>query len=254
MKMLKLFTLSFLTACFFINMHASGQKKHKIGLMVMATGKYIQFVEPLIQSADTYFCKNHEVYYFIFTDGIVPEHPRIIRIEQKKLGWPYDTMMRFATYYKSRELLSGMDYLFATDADMEFVGEIGDEILGPLVGTRHPGYVGNKGTPETNPYSTAYVKPQDIQYYFCGGFYGGKTEEVLKLLRTTSENIETDLAKGYIAIWHDESHINRYFVNNRPTIVLSPSYCYDGSYVSRWEKPYPPKLVALRKNHAQMRN
>ncbi len=38
-----------------------------------------------------------------------------------------------------------MDYLFATDADMRFVGPVGDEILAKLVATQHPGFVGKRG-------------------------------------------------------------------------------------------------------------
>lgn len=227
---------------------------HKIGLMIMATGKYIQFVEPLIQSADKYFCTQHEVHYFVFTDGVIPENPRITRIEQQKLGWPYDTMMRFATYYKSKDLLKNMDYLFGIDADMEFVDTVGDEILAPLVGTQHPGYAGTKGTPETNPLSTAYVKTEEMKYYFCGGFYGGQTQHVFTLLQITSGNIETDLKRNYIAVWHDESHINRYFASHPPSLVLSPSYCYHPDYVKRWDKPYPPKLAVIHKNHAAVRS
>jgi histo-blood group ABO system transferase len=229
------------------------QKRYNIGLMVMATGKYVQFVEPLITSADKYFCTNHNVYYFIFTDGQPPAYPRLVRIEQKRLGWPHDTMMRFSVYYNSRELLSKMDYLFATDADMLFVDEVGDEILSPRVGTLHPGWFGTCGTPERNRQSTACITIDESNRYFCGGFYGGQTAEVLKLLETTSKNIMTDLKKNLIAVWHDESHINRYFVDNPPTKVLSPSYCYVGIYRNRWDQPYPAKLVALDKNHAELR-
>ncbi len=45
----------------------------KIGLLVIATGKYISFVPSLIASADKHFCKDHKVTYFIFTDGELQE-------------------------------------------------------------------------------------------------------------------------------------------------------------------------------------
>jgi hypothetical protein len=34
------------------------------------------------------------------------------------------------------------------------------------------------------------------------------------------ENIQDDLARGVIAVWHDESHLNRYFYDNPPALVL----------------------------------
>ena len=221
----------------------------KIGLLIVATGKYINYVKPLIASAHKYFCTNHKVTYFVFTDGQVPEDDTIVRIEQKRLGWPYDTMMRIAIYHKNRELLKDMDYLFATDADMLFVDTVGDEILSDRVATQHPGFIGKRGTYESRKESTAYIGHHEGRYYFAGGFNGGSSKEFLKMVAILSENIEKDLSKNIIAIWHDESHINRYFIDNPPTCILSPSYCYP----ENWNLPYHKRLLALDKNHKSMR-
>ena len=103
----------------------------KIGLLIVATGNYDQFLDPLIHSARRYFLKNHDITYFIFTDAsTIPEGDDVVPIFQKRLGWPFDTMMRNEIYYKNKELLVEQDYLFALDADMLFVDFIGDEILG----------------------------------------------------------------------------------------------------------------------------
>lgn len=222
---------------------------YKVGLCVVATGQYIQFVKPLLDSADKYFCTNHEVTYFIFTDGQPPESPKIVRVEQQRLGWPYDTMMRCAMYEEHKELLQEMDYIFAIDADMLFVNTMGDEILSDRVATQHPGFVGRRGSYETRPQSRAYVAPHEGVCYFAGGVHGGSMVEFLKLVQSMHENIQADLARGIIAVWHDESHLNRYFINNPPTCILSPSYCYP----ERWNLPYIKRLLALDKNHAQMR-
>lgn len=241
-------TLFCLTAWAFSH-ETSPKTSFKVGLMVVATGKYIQFVEPLVTSAHKHFLPGHQVTYFIFTDGQVPQDDSIISINQKRLGWPFDTMMRFAMYAGQKNLLQDMDYLFACDADMLFVDTLGDEILGDLVGTQHPGYVGRRGTYETRPISTAYISPQEGSIYFAGGFYGGKAASVLTMAETITQNIQTDLDKNVIAVWHDESHLNRYFINHKPTVILNPSYCYPES----WKLPYPKKLLALDKNHAAMR-
>ncbi len=232
------------------------EKKYNVGLLIVATGKYIQFVEPLIKSADTHFCKNQKVTYFVFTDGNLPHRNDIVIIEQKRLGWPYDTMMRLSIYDQHKDILQKMDYLFATDADMLFVGEVGDEILSDRVATQHPGYVGKRGTYETRKESTAYVASREGKYYFAGGFNGGTAKEFLKLAEVTTKNIKIDLEKNIIAVWHDESHINRYFIDNSPTCILNPSYCYPGNdtmYKRMWKETYPRKLVALDKNHKEIR-
>jgi histo-blood group ABO system transferase len=135
-----------------------------VGLLVVATGKYIQFVKPLIESAKKYFCVNANVTYFIFTEGEVPQEKNIIKIEQNRLGWPYDTLMRCAMYDKVASLFDQMDYLFACDADMRFVDFVGDEILADRVATIHPGFVNKRGTYETRCESCARVKSNEGDY------------------------------------------------------------------------------------------
>jgi len=44
--------------------------------------------------------------------------------------------------------------------------------------------------------------------------------------------------------------MNRYFHEKTPTVQLSPSYCYPES----WSLPFDKKLLALNKNHNQIRN
>jgi len=225
-------------------------KNFKVGLLIVATGKYIQFVKPLIKSAQKYFCQNHDVTYFVFTDEKTPNIENIIRIEQKRLGWPYDTMMRHEMYFIAKQQLEKMDYLFACDADMRFVDVVGDEILSDRVGTQHPGFIVDKtGTYENRKISKAYVACSKGKVYFCGGFHGGSTQEFLKLSKTIATNVRLDLEKNIIAVWHDESHLNRYFIDNQPTIILSPSYCYP----ENWKLPYHKRLLALDKNHEQLR-
>jgi len=220
-----------------------------IGLLVMATGKYISFVEPLINSAESYFCKDHNVTYFIFTDGQVPIRENVVSVFQSRLGWPYDTMMRYHSYFGASELLAQQDYLFACDADMRFCDVVGDEILGERVATQHPAFVGNRGTYETNPASTACIYGHEGTAYYAGGFYGGTSAEMLQIFRICMQNVDMDLSRGHIAVWHDESHWNRYCIDHKPTVVLTPSYCYPES----WGLPYHKRLLALDKNHGEFR-
>lgn len=244
--------------CVFWSLGAQ-QPVKKIGLLMMATGKYIRFIEPLVRSADKFFCNNHDVTYFVFTDGEVPIHPKIVKVFQKRLGWPLDTLMRFPVYYESREKLASMDYLFAIDADMLFVGQMGDEILSDLVGTLSPGYIGTRGTPETNPISTACIKQNENDYYFAGGIVGGSGVEFLKMAGIITKNISIDSEKNYIAIWHDESHLNRYFVDHKPTKILGALYCYPECWRERhpnyWARDYAQvKLLNINKDLKWMRS
>lgn len=236
--------------------HAHDQAPKRIGLLIVATGKYISFVPPLIDSARKYFCPDHHVTYFVFTDGQLPPADDTVVLEHQKMGWPYDTMMRCFAYDYYADYFADMDYLFACDADMLFVDYMRDEILGDRVGTIHPGFFGKHGTYETRPECTAYVAPGEGSYYFAGGFHGGTREEFLKLARTMKQNIEQDAQCNIIAVWHDESHLNRYFIDNVPTIVLTPAYCYPGHLgkARAWGIAFlTPKLLALEKDHAAFR-
>ena len=222
----------------------------KVGLLIVATGKYDQFVEPLIQSARKHFCADQEVTYFVFANGNIPQADDIVHVYQNKLGWPYDTMMRNAIYNQHKELFTAQDYLFALDADMLFVDTVGSEILGERVATLHPGYVGTLGTYETDPLSLACVGDDEGEGYFAGGFFGGSREEFLKIISITTLRILDDLSRDIIAIWHDESHWNRYCIDHPPTVVLSPSYCSPDAL----EVEYPKKLIALDKDHDEVRS
>jgi hypothetical protein len=44
--------------------------------------------------------------------------------------------------------------------------------------------------------------------------------------------------------------MNRYFIDNKPTKILNPSYCYGESM----NIPFERKLIALDKNHSEIRS
>lgn len=258
---MKILVLLSLNLVLFFNAFANNSK-YKVGLLVMATGRYINFVPPLIDSAEKYFCKNHNVTYFVFTDNPDFKYLSTVNIFQNKLGWPNDTMLRYQAYYNNKDKFKEMDYLFATDADMLFVDTVGDEILSDRVATMHPGFLSWKKHKqdlpyETNKISTAYIDPKDGEYYFAGGFYGGTRTEMVKLLETNVKNVYNDFKNNHVAVWHDESHNNRYFIDNKPTKVLTSSYCYpEDAQKPELQSSYqeilhlPKKLIALSRKPA----
>lgn len=225
----------------------------KIGLLIIATNKYTQFLHSLIESADNFFFKESDVdvTYFIFTNKEIQinssRNIEFINVEHKE--WPWMTLGRYQIFSESSDILSKMDYLYYCDADMKFEGEVGNEIISDRVATQHPGYYGKRGTPEERYESLAYVSKNEDMQYFAGGFNGGSSKEFLKMSKIISENINIDYSNGIIAIWHDESHMNRYFIDNKPTKILTPSYCYGESM----NIPFERKLIALDKNHEEIR-
>ena len=236
--------------------------KKKIGLLLIATGKYDVFIQQLLESADKYFLnnKNYEVTYFIFTDSdkkySTSRKYKTIKIDHK--SFPYASMDRFKHFTNNADKLKDMDYIFYTDVDSKFVDNVSEEILGNLVGVRHCGFYNGGGTFENNTKSVFYIDPKKYKYYFGGGFSGGKTENYLELSKWCYEMIEKDLANNIIPRFHDETSINRYFLDHEPSTILSPSYHYPESnlshYFEKWRPhKFEPKILLLDKNHKEIR-
>lgn len=227
----------------------------KIALCVIATGKYGRFLGSLLPSVGVFFCPQHEVEVVLFTDG---EVGRICRLpvhvhRTAHEAWPGPALHRHDILLQAESRLVNYDYVFYSDADMLFAGAMADEILGAgLTATLHPGFAGRpRGTftYETRPASAAYIRPDEGTYYFCSGFQGGRAAAFLQAARHMADAAASDSRCGITAIWHDESHWNRYLIDHPPETILSPLYCSPQSW-----NVSDRKLIALDKNHAEMRS
>ena len=200
----------------------------RVGFFLIGTGKYLELVNQLIESMEEHFCTKKQAYvhYFVFTD-VASWSPTLedtfyrnyTIIHQDKLAWPMSTLLRFEIIINQTNnlRLDTFDYLYWIDSDMRMVDTICDDLFGDLVGTVHPHYISsNKRYPyeSSNKKSTAYLD-QSNRYehpYYVGALYGGNYYEMMALLRTCSKNIQYDYnnLNGFVAIVHDESHLNRY--------------------------------------------
>jgi histo-blood group ABO system transferase len=238
-----------------------------ICILNIATNKYIQFINPLLESIDSNFLCGHNVDALIFTNHeleVESDRIKISKIEHEP--WPAPTLKRYHYFLQEKEHILKYDYCFYLDVDMLIVDKVCDEILGDLVATQHPGmwsFESDRFTYERRPQSTAFVPYGCGTKYYAGGFNGGRTSNFLNMSETIVSNINKDFDNNIVAEWHDESHMNRYLIDNPPTLELSPSYCFpegadfDGKptkfYPYGWKVPFEPKIVALQKNHSEMR-
>tara|TARA_R100000808_G_scaffold12465_1_gene31015 strand:+ start:1359 stop:2054 length:696 start_codon:yes stop_codon:yes gene_type:complete len=230
---------------------------NKVGLLIIASNKYIRFAQDLISSADEHFLQDQDVTYFLFTDreDEIQSERKVVKLKVEHKEWPWMTLGRYRIFTTYQEELSKMDYLYYSDADMLFKDKVGDEILSTLVGTAHPGCYLYKprGDPETRPESLACIHENEdfpYSYYMAGGFNGGTASEYLKMARVLADNIDTDFKNDIIALWHDESHMNRYFIDNPPTLALDPGYCFGEGH----PLPFKCRLLALNKDHHEIRS
>ena len=229
----------------------------RIGLLLVATGKYDIFLQPLIDSVDKFFFRNDPITIYLFTDKVEIKLIHSVRINiviipTEHKPFPYATLYRYK-YFSGASNLIDTDYVFYSDVDMRFVAEVGREILGDIVCVQHPGfYKGGWGSEGCSPDSLAYLDPIYRKEYKAGGFQGGETKTYIRACGILCERINDDESRGVMAEWHDETHWNWYLkimCNDNQVIVLSPSYCYPES----WSIPFKKKLLALDKNHVEIR-
>jgi len=227
----------------------------KIGFLIIATNKYIQFVTPLVDSINKYFLPDYDKTIFCFTDKMNFDlQSNVIKIQQEHMKWPLPTLKRYEIFYKNKEHYKDIDILYYLDADMLINSTIGEEIIpndNELLAVIHPGYFRDKiQTYERNPQSTAYVDYNHYVYH-CGGVQGGYKNKYLEVCKILMDNINEDFNKGIIAIWHDESHWNHYLINNPNSYKeLDSSYCYPES----WNLSLDKRIIALDKDHDKIRN
>lgn len=234
------------------------EMKTRVGILYVCTGKYAIFWKRFYKSCERYFMNDKDVErrYYIFTDSKSvyksKRNSRIVIVPQENLGWPNNTLKRFHMFTGIKDrLMAETDYLFFFNANMEFCSNIGTEVLPPddgnrLIGSIHPGFYDLEKaefTYERRKESTAYIPLEDGEHYYSGALSGGATKEYLKLCEILRERTDIDEANGIVALWHDESQINRYFLENPPSKELSPAYVYPEG----WSLPYSPCVIMLDK-------
>ncbi|XP_045878857.1 histo-blood group ABO system transferase 2-like isoform X2 [Meles meles] len=238
-----------------------------IGLTVFAVKKYVVFLELFLQTAERHFMVGHRVTYYVFTDrpADVPSVPlaegrQLVVLEVRNYArWQEVSMhrMEMISNFSQQRFLREVDYLVCVDVDMKFSDHVGMEILSPLFGTLHPSFfraARESFTYERRPQSQAYIPSDEGDFYYAGGFFGGSVAEVLRLTSACHQAMVVDRANGIEAVWHDESHLNRYLLYHKPTKVLSPEYLWDEQMLQR--PPFLKRLrfVAVPKNHAAIRH
>ncbi|XP_072840722.1 putative glycosyltransferase 6 domain-containing protein 1 isoform X1 [Pogona vitticeps] len=217
------------------------QRRITVGLTVFAIGKYLdKYLKNFLLSAETYFMAGHNVIFYIMVDDLS-------KLPQFKLG-PLRTLKTFQVKRESRwqdismmrmkviaDLIEShirheVDFLFCMDVDQLFHSEYGVETLDESVAQLHAWFYKadrDSFTYERNPDSAAYIPYGEGDYYYHGAVFGGTPLHLLNLTRQCYETIKEDKERGLEAVWHDESHLNKYFLLHKPTKILSPEYCWD---------------------------
>ncbi|MBN3301309.1 GGTA1 galactosyltransferase, partial [Amia calva] len=209
-----------------------------VALTVFAVGKYLDaYLKDFLTSAEKHFMPGLRVVYYIFTDSpervpeiqLGPQRSIVIMKVEKHKRWQDISMMRMLTITNVIEshIRHQARYVFCLDVDQMFVSRWGSEALGDSVAQLHAFYYNKPAdilTYDRNPKSMAYMERGDTYYH--AAIFGGTWENVQRLAESCYLGIMTDKRNEVEALWHDESHLNKYFWIVKPTKVLSPEYCW----------------------------
>lgn len=215
------------------------ENKTAVALTVFAVGRYLEaYLEAFLVSAEQHFMIGLPVMYYIFTErpddvpkiNMGPDRAyRIIQVERHS-RWQDISMMRMKTISEliDSEIKYLFSHVFCFDVDQRFTGRFGSEALGESVALLHAHYYKlpkNRFTYDRNPKSKAYMETGD--YYYHAAIYGGTWEKVKAIADACLAAIMEDKQNNVEALWHDESHLNKYFWLHKPSKLLSPEYCWD---------------------------
>lgn len=229
----------------------------KIGFVIVATGKYDIFIEPLIKSIESFFLSSNRKFYNIFSDKDIKlsgVEYNVFKVEHRP--FPYPTLYRFHFFDEYKDQIQG-DQIIYIDSDTLITSEIGTEVLTPITVTQHCGFVNRWGSFESRMESKCCVTRSEGRNYFGGGFYSLSRDEFFKMCVFGKETVDWEASRGRVPIWHDESVLNKYLTLVKPTRVLSPSYHYPENnqtiYSSWGGQTFECKILLLNKNHKEIR-
>jgi len=227
----------------------------RIAIIFIGTKKYIDFFESYYSSINKFFLPKTHKDFFVFTDQ--PEHKslkadNLIITEIEHEEWPYVTLKRFHYILKQEEKLKEYSDIIFIDSDMEAVDEISEDWLSmyhSLFGVQHPGQaIYGLADFETNEESLACVPSgttNENTAYKQGCFWGGKNPDILEFINLMKQRIDDDLSVNVVARWHDESHLNKGFIDFKDKVTVFHS---GFAYPENWEMVFPKLLIHKDKN------
>ncbi|XP_062379504.1 alpha-1,3-galactosyltransferase 2-like [Sardina pilchardus] len=238
-----------------------------VALTVFAVGKYLDvYLKDLLVSSQIYFMVGIPVTYYVFTD--VPEKVPAIYLapgrEVKVMPvkhhsrWQDISMMRmmFIRDAIDSQIQHHHQYVFCMDVDQVFRGHFGTEVLADSVALLHAHYYfrsRKEFTYDRNPKSLAYMADTQGDFYYHASVFGGSWQSVRKITDTCYRTIMGDKENGVEALWQDESHLNKYFWEHKPSKVLSPEYCWDTNIRFRTDI-HIQRLIWQEKHYKELRN
>ena len=255
-----------------------------IGVLSVATNIYLEYWKAMVLSAEGVTSVQDQVTFFVFTDDLasVDEFSQnLVNVKVRSfqimpLVWPEATLLRYQIFSSHLEYLDS-DLLVYLDADMIIKSNPwklikNRTLINSVCLVEHPGFWRPKGAKkiilyffhpllawrdvklklkkggigawETNIMSEAFVVKNKRIKYFCGGSWFGQRNAIVQLIETLAHAVQSDLNQNLIAVWHDESHLNKWASEN-PHGIETPELCFAENYPNLTK--VKPIIVAVTK-------
>jgi len=235
----------------------------KVSICFIGTGKYLNFLPKYYENIHQYFLPNSEKKFLVFTDGTGDFPEDISTYPHEHVEWPYITLKRFEIIQKAKKEIEDTDWFVFIDADALVVNTVTEEeffddtkdyfgVHHPCHFLKMPPHNQKYGAFETNSNSTAAIDKDndDLSVYFQGCLWGGKVPQVINLIEELDRRVNIDLDNDVIAQWHDESHLNKFLIENKDNVnVLGPEFAYPEMFSQYCN--FEPKIVHLSKNNSK---
>jgi hypothetical protein len=217
-----------------------------VGIVVMATGRYMSFLEDLVVSATEHVNGLSAIYVLADRKPEV-KSPHIKWLPWGHFPWPISTLLRYRAQSTYASTLANVDVLLYVDVDMKFIDTVDVTNCQGIFAVNHPGYseAGSSPLPfERSSNSSFKIADVPNSTYFCGGVQGGQSNAYLEACSELAKMIDYDLARDLVPLWHDESAWNWWCHHHPPAMQLSRDYCTPDS-----EDLSNAHIVALSKDH-----
>lgn len=232
-------------------------KKQSVAVLYFCTGTYDRYRSGFYDSSEKYFFSDQDIekHYYVRTDSkwlLSQNLPNVTFIYQEALWRPKQTLYRFRIFLSQKNKLKNHDYIVFFNANFEFKNKVNMEEFLPYwnknyMALLHFSYFDKQPDIfpyERNSHSQAYIPYGSGQHYYLWALNGWKSNAYLDLCKKCDDLINQDELKYIVAIWHDESILNKFFLGRTDIKNLDISYWYPEA---GWFSKFPVKIISRSK-------
>ena len=94
------------------------------------------------------------------------------------------------------------------------------------------------------------IRDSDTTTYWQGCLWGGKVPAVFDMIDELEKRVNDDLEDDVIAQWHDESQLNKFYIENKKDVhTLGPEFAFPECFADHCN--FPQKIVHLAKENSK---